>query len=100
MEQVKFKRGTSAQVHSAPLVNNAFYYATDTKELFMAMNGELVPLDNSIYWVTEQSEMLLPSQVNKRIAYDFNTESLYLASNDKWIKVVRDATIYSGTLIL
>jgi len=100
MEQVRFIRGTAAQVAAVSLVENAFYYLTDTQELFMVMNGELVPLDNSVYWVEDSSSMLPPYQVNKRIAYDFNKETLYIAFQGNWMKVGRDASIYHGTLNL
>lgn len=101
MEQVKFIRGTAAQIAASALTENAFYYATDDHELSMVMNGELVPLDNSVYWFDSTIEsMLMPQQVNKRIAYDFNKESLYMAFNNEWRKVGRDAELYAGTLYL
>lgn len=101
MEQVRFIRGTAAQVAAVSLIENAFYYLTDAHELFMVMNGELVPLDNSVYWFDSSKEtMLLPPQVKKRIAYDLNRETLYIAFNNMWQKVGRDASIYHGTLNL
>lgn len=101
MEQVKFLRGTSEVINSISLTEGAFYYATDTKELLMAMGGELVPLDNSVYWILNDEEMLPPSEVNKRIAYNVIKETLYVAYLDNtWHKVGRNAFISAGTLVL
>lgn len=100
MEQVKFIRGTNAQINAIQLTEGAFYYATDTKELSMAMGGALVPLDNSIYWIFDGESMLSPSQVNKRIAYDVKKETLYMALNNRWYKVGRDAYIEAGVLTI
>ena len=101
MEQVKFLRGTSDVINSVPLTEGAFYYATDTKELLMAMDGGLVQLDNSVYWILDGEPMMLPSEINKRIAYDVMNETLYVAYLDNtWRKVGRNAFISAGTLVL
>lgn len=101
MELVRFIRGTTEQINATTLTENAFYYFTDAHELSMVMNGELVPLDNSVYWFSSgEGSMLQPYDVNKRIAYDLDTESLYIAYGSQWTKVGRDAALRSGTLYL
>lgn len=101
MEQVKFLRGKSNLINAVPLTEGAFYYATDTKELLMAMGGELIQLDNSVYWIFDNEPMLSPLEVNKRIAYNVLTETLYIAyMNNTWYKVGRNAFIDAGTLVL
>lgn len=99
MDQVKFLRGTQAAIDGASIPDGAFCYATDTQELLMKMGNELVPLDNSIYWVVD-GPMLYPNEVNKRVAYNFNDETFYIAYKNRWLKATRNASINSGTLIL
>ena len=102
MEQVRFIRGTLNTIKHTQLAEGAFYYSTDTDELFMVMHGQLVQLDNSIYWVDIDTEMLTPIEVNKHLAYNLNTQTFYIANaaRNEWCKPVRDASIDAGTLIL
>lgn len=100
MEQVKFLRGTRNAVDRAVIPDGTFCYVTDSKELLMKMDNDLVPLDNSVYWVLEGQTRLLPNEVNKRVAYDFNDNTFYIAYDNRWKSAKRDASISSGVLIL
>lgn len=101
MEPVRFIRGTLNTIKHTQLAEGAFYQSTDTNELFMVMHGQLVQLDNSIYWVND-TNMLTPLEVNKRLAYNLSTQTFYIANEarNEWCKPVRDASIDAGTLIL
>lgn len=100
MDQVKFYRGPKRATTHLQVEEGSFYYANDTKELLMVMQGELVQLDNSIYWVLDGDDFQTPAQSGKRIAYDFNTENLYIAYGNTWIEARRNAYIDAGTLML
>lgn len=102
MDQVKFMRGTHLAINQndSSIPDGAFCYATDSKELLMKMGNDFVPLDNAVYWVFAGQQRLLPSEVNKRVAYDFNDNTFYIAYNNMWHKASRDASISAGTLLL
>ena len=100
MEQVKFLRGSRAAINNANIPDGAFCYATDIQELSIKMGDELVPLDNSVYWITNEDIMLSPVDINKRLAYNLDTETFYIAYRNKWYKASRDASIAAGTLLL
>lgn len=43
-DKVKFYRSTAAKIKAHPIENGAVYFATDTPESWMDVNGERIPM--------------------------------------------------------